>query len=67
MQQAAEQVQQALREFSESHHRPYELSLSVGAACHDLRSGTVDAFLNEMDNNMYKMKEQTHRKANYKR
>ena len=52
-----ERVQEILKEYNNKDH-PYQLSLSYGASYFD--SGNIDAFMKEMDDNMYKMKERHH-------
>ena len=52
-----EEVTMQLEDYNRDAH-PYDLSLSYGASF--FRSGDLDAFMREMDENMYRMKNQHH-------
>ncbi|MBQ8927617.1 MAG: GGDEF domain-containing protein [Oscillospiraceae bacterium] len=63
IEQTVQAVREALSCFNQSAGRPYELSLSIGTALEDLGQVSADAFLSDMDDRMYEMKNATHHQA----
>lgn len=54
-------IQSALSAFNERHEKPYQLSVTMGAAVYKSETTAEDLFLEHMDQHMYEEKERKHR------
>ena len=60
MESIVKDIHDEVDSFNENEVREYKLSLSVGYAMYDPQNNTMDEFLKQMDDNMYKEKETKH-------